>query len=175
MIDSAQTPVANHLQLQKKSRRTLLMIVAFFMLPTNRGELFYQPLSLANLELSHLNPNGKWQVIVSAPQSCQKECQQVLLSVNQLRTALGWEQPRVETLAMFPAPVTPAIKLEHWQFVEPSELFRQQFASPALLIVDPDGNFVMKYSWPAAGEEMSLYVKNILVDLKKLLKYSRIG
>ena len=46
---------------------------------------------------------------------------------------------------------------------------------PTVLLIDPLGNVILEHSLPASTEDQAMFGKNILADMKKLLKYSKIG
>ena len=44
-----------------------------------------------------------------------------------------------------------------------------------ILVADPQGNVFLSHEIPEKDSELSAFGKQILADMKKLLKYSRIG
>ena len=84
---------------QKKSRRSMIMVLGAFILPivlaklaltqnwleygvTNKGTLVENELTLQKLGLEEASIQQTWLVIYSLPAKCDAHCEQTLLSVN---------------------------------------------------------------------------------------------
>ena len=52
---------------------------------------------------------------------------------------------------------------------------KKLFKEPKIVIVDPLGNLVLTHDIPADSDQLPAFGKMIVADMKKLLKYSRIG
>lgn len=91
--------------------------------------------------------SGSWSILKTQAGACDSECDESLEPLRRVHDALGREASRVQVIGLG----SDKTKLE-----------------PAIWIVDPLGNLVMRYS---ADTEL----KELLEDLKKLLKVSRIG
>jgi len=181
---------------QKKSRRSLLMVVGAFALPiilaklalelnwldygvTNKGALVENQLTLSQLGLDETDFDKHWLILYILPESCTARCETTLETVHNTYTALGREVPRVTPVALFQSQFSPSqqerIAESKWRIEPMPSLTKNTFTDPQILIVDPLGNVVLKHDIPADSAELASFGKMIVADMKKLLKYSRIG
>ncbi|MDT7526477.1 hypothetical protein NOG12_10360 [Pseudidiomarina sp. GXY010] len=176
----------------KKSRATLIGVVLAFLIPvigaklvldqnwyqgavTNKGTMLVPP-----IELNQLNqrlPAG-WRVALRTEQDCGAGCQQGLYAINQLDIALGKETERVTPIMI--SAQAPSIDLQQTPLVQAvvdSQLAAAVASIPDqhLFIIDPLGNIVLYYPTHADESAMRTEAKNILADLRTLLKLSKIG
>ena len=180
---------------QQKSRRTLLMVLAAFILPvviaklaldnqwfnygvTNQGELLEQPLTLDEIGLQKAEIK-QWFVIYSLPKDCDEHCQQTLMGIEHAYLALGRETPRVTPIALSDSPFNAEqlkqIDDRHWRILTTPEAAKSVLSSAQIYVSDPLGNIVLTYTQPENIDDIPAFGKAMLSDLKKLLKYSRIG
>lgn len=179
-----------------KSRRTLLITLGVFILPvvlaklaleqewfdygvTNYGQLSGQELTLTDLGLADESFNEQWLLLYRLPKACDQLCQSTLLSINNTYTLLGKELPRVTPVALFVQTLTTDqqgnLRHHKWQqFTLPSQASKHITVNQ-LLVVDPLGNVVMFHQAPTEEKGLVTFGKAVLADMKKLLKYSRIG
>lgn len=172
-----------------KGRIVLVSLICLFALPaiiakvvlsqgwyetgvTNRGELVEPYVTLEQLgQPSPLDEKG-WQLAYVLPSDCQKQCQQQIHLMQQSHIALGKYQERV----------IPVIwTSEETNDVDQSIVVMQmngalssRVKAGQMLIVDPLGQLVMSYT-PEANEDLVRLSKDVLADLRKLLKLSRVG
>lgn len=161
----------------------------------NNGDLITPTMSINEMSLYDLQKKtdfkgadlkGKWWLIYVGPNQCYAECQNTLYNMRQLRLALGKNTERVDRL-FIPHPSCPLTVCEQFlnEFypdmlrakVTP-EHFQQTFGKLTnnvdralvgeIYILDPHGQVMMRY--PADAE-----AKDILSDIKRLLKVSKIG
>lgn len=180
-----------------KSRRSFLLMLGVFVLPvvlakfaleqewfnygvTNQGVLVEKEITLADMGISKATINDEqWLLLLSVPSVCDELCEQTLLSVNNTYVLLGKEIPRVTPVVLSNASILSEKKeqLRHakWASLRPSEKTEQHITPSELLVVDPLGNVVMSYQAPQDASSLTGFGKAILADMKKLLKYSRIG
>ncbi|MGQ4276777.1 hypothetical protein ACQ5ES_07005 [Pseudidiomarina sp. E22-M8] len=177
----------------KKSRATFIGVVLAFALPvigakfvldqswyqgaaTNKGTMLVPPIELSD-ELQTRLPEG-WRVALVADNNCGAPCEQGLYAMNQLDIALGKESSRVKPLVFsrqqldFDLTQTPMVK----SIIAPE--FVEAFANLPpyrLFIIDPLGNVMLHYATYGDEEAMRTEAKNLLSDLRTLLKLSRIG
>ena len=136
-----------------------------------------QPLTLAAL-------HGRWQLAyMGGSGACRADCRKRLNYLSQIRIALGRDMPRVQTLLLLTQ--SPDPDLQHWlgqarmvnRVVMTNPASRAVFTNafptapatePAVYLIDPLGNLVMRYGPQVAPN-------GILLDLRRLLKYSEIG
>ncbi|MBY4675496.1 hypothetical protein [Marinobacterium arenosum] len=105
---------------------------------------------------SHLL-NPKWRLLMTVPGVCDQRCDYWNHQLKQVYTALGKDRSRVEWYQVVGEPTG-------------RQLGSEQLArlGAALWVVDPHGNLVLRYSLEQAPQDL-------LKDLRRLLKVSRIG
>ena len=120
----------------------------------------------------------RWQMLVTAPQACSADCQQLVYLARQLQVGLGRDASRA-THALASAQPLQAQYTAQLQREYP-QLQRYSLDLPAytqtaggsdavyLWIIDPHGNLVLRYGPEVKG-------KDVLNDLRHLLKLSNIG
>ena len=173
-----------------KSRLNLILVLVAFILPvilaklvldnhwyqggvTNKGVLINKPISFASLGME--NPHkGLWQVIYMPPAECNAQCQERLYILKQSHTALGKYRDRVTPVIIKPASTTLTLA-QDMPVLPPSSAMKAQLADGEIIIVDPMGNLVMRYASVSGKEEQIAQGKDLLADLRKMLKLSRIG
>jgi hypothetical protein len=190
---------------RRRGRRQLLIVAAVFLLPvaiafalyygqvwrpagsSNKGALIApaRPLAVAGLRNPDGTPadagvfQGKWSLIYIGDGACDAACRTALVFARQSRLALNNEMTRVQRifLATGNCCATDYFKAEHAGLIaldasaSEAQVFLAQFPperASTLYIVDPLGNLMMKH-------DASHTSKDLLSDLKKLLKLSHIG
>jgi cytochrome oxidase Cu insertion factor (SCO1/SenC/PrrC family) len=188
-----------------RGRRTLLIVAAVFLLPvavaftlyygklwrpansSSKGERIEpaQPLNVAGLRSADGAPAapavlaGKWTLLYIGDGRCDAACRTALVFGRQTRLALNNEMTRVQRvfLATGNCCDTEYFAREHAGLValdasapEAGALLAQfpGEREHTLYIVDPLGNLMMRH-------DASQTTKDLLSDLKKLLKLSHIG
>lgn len=180
---------------QQKSRRSLILVLAAFIIPivmaklalhfqwfnygvTNQGELLAQPLTLSETGIQ-TEQEKQWLVIYTLPENCDQQCQQTLVGIEHTYLALGRETPRVTPIAISASPFNAEqlqhINKNHWRIIDTPMNAEKQLAKMQIYIADPLGNIVLTYQQPTNSDAIPAFGKSMLSDLKKLLKYSRIG
>ena len=139
----------------------------------------YDDFSTQNLQELH----GHWVLITFVPQApCAAACEEVLHKVRQITLMMGKDIARIRRVALLPAkstePVLPAewhedarlLKIQTTAQLQQkvANIFNGSISEGGMLIMDPLGNLMMKYS---TGFD-PYQVKN---DLSKLLRISQIG
>ena len=159
---------------------------------TNHGQLILPPLQGKDWGLADIvktdgfiqyDGKTKWVMLVVGDGACAELCQQQLYLTRQLNIALGKEVDRVTRLLWADAHtqgLDAALKEHNLLQVEPFDDGRFKGLAEALkrhgivlapydiLLMDPLGNIMMHYNQNNNG-------KDILDDLKRLLKVSKIG
>lgn len=160
---------------------------------TNYGELITPARPLGELNVPQLDGKplakdflrGKWTLVYIGPAACDRDCQQNLYVMRQVRLALNEKMDRVQRLWIIsdaqPAPRLRALLSDHpgLAVVRPTATERtallDNFRSPAagpvenrIYIVDPLGNLMMRY--PARVD-----AKGVLKDIQRLLLTSWVG
>ncbi len=190
---------------RRRGRRTLLTVAAVFLLPlavafalyygqlwrpansSNKGQLIDPPRTLVvqGLRLPDGQPAGanvfldKWSVVYVGDGACDAACSAALVIGRQSRLALNNEMKRVQRVFLatdnccagdyFAAEQAGLVALDA-SSPEATALLAQFPAerSGALFVVDPLGNLMMRH-------DATTMTKDLLTDLKKLLKLSHIG
>lgn len=149
------------------------------------GELISPPILMTDRELT--DPlaggadhrlHGKWNLIYIASAACEPACRTRLGEMMELKAGLGKDAARLQLL-IGAAGVNEAGALRPFlqTYSESRILLFDYVADPAnsgrfergnLYLIDPLGNLMMKYSSSSRTE-------GIISDLKRLLRYSRIG
>jgi len=120
----------------------------------------------------------RWQLLVTAPQACAADCQQLVYLARQLQIGLGRDASRASHALAAAQPVDAAyaatLQLEYPQ-LQRYTLDLPTYTQGAegngaaqLWIIDPHGNLVLRYGPGVVG-------KDVLNDLRLLLKLSNIG
>lgn len=126
---------------------------------------------------------GRWHLVyLGDAASCAEPCRDQLYDMRQIRLALGKDAIRVSNLLLIEQP--PAPELRDWLVTEHPDLLeliadsetraaiRDAFADTGerhgIYLIDPLNNLVMRY-----GSDVD--PGDILEDLERLLKYSKIG
>ncbi|RZQ56010.1 hypothetical protein CWI82_01475 [Pseudidiomarina tainanensis] len=176
----------------KRSRATLIGVALAFLIPvigaklvldqhwyqgavTNKGTMLVPPIELR--ELNAALPEG-WRVALVDDGQCSDACMQGLYAMNQLDVALGKETDRVNPILITSAGTALDLnRVPLVKHVENSalELAVSQVPAHHLFIIDPLGNVVLHYPTYAEEEAMRAEAKNLLADLRTLLKLSKVG
>ena len=179
-----------------KSRRNLLLVIAVFVLPivlaklaltqnwleygvTNKGTLVENELTLQELGIVDDELNNMWLILYALPDDCNEHCEQTLLSVNNTLVALGKDKPKVRNVALYKHSLS-SDQLSHldqaiWSVIPSPGKQHLLIQQPTVLLIDPLGNIILEHKPPEFVEEQAMFGKGILADMKKLLKYSKIG
>lgn len=185
-------------EVKGNSKKSLLVLVAVFIIPviaaklaldndffnrgsTNKGQLL-NPIIDTTLLLADASP--KWRLVYAIPGDCDAQCENAIFSIHQVWLALGKESDRAEAVVF----VTNASdKKAIAQLASQPNLIRvstsesdlkQVFGDvekDAIFVVDTLNNAMLKYPLMATQEDAILHSRDILSDLKKMLKLSRIG
>jgi|TARA_B110000503_G_C7096032_1_gene391637 hypothetical protein len=180
---------------KSKSRRSFILMLIAFALPvilaklalennwlaygvTNQGQLIEGELTLEKLGLNTANFDEQWLILYAMPENCDSHCEQTLESVHNSYVALGSAMPRVTPIALsqvLSSQQLTRISDSEWQLIPMPALAKNRMDHPQILVADPQGNVFLSHSIPENNAELSAFGKQILADMKKLLKYSRIG
>ncbi|PTC00697.1 hypothetical protein C9975_06080 [Thalassospira xiamenensis] len=178
---------------QFRSRLALIAVVVAFLVPviiaklvldnhwyqggvTNEGAMLVPPIELSDQLNQSLPP--KWRIGYVAGAQCDADCQQALYALNQTDIAIGRESDRVQPIVLtngdldFDLSQVPMVQ----ELVNPDlESALQGVPTKRIFIIDPLGNVILHYEVFADEEKMRSEAKNMLADLRKLLKLSKIG
>ncbi|AMG01148.1 TPA: cytochrome oxidase biogenesis cluster protein [Vibrio harveyi] len=172
-----------------KGRIVLVSLICLFALPaiiakvvlsqgwyetgvTNRGELVEPYITLEQLgQPSPLDEKG-WQLAYVLPPECKEQCQQQIHLMQQSHIALGKYQERVVPV-IWTSEETNNVA-QSIVVMQMNDSLSSRVTAGQMLIVDPLGQLVMSYT-PEANEDLVRLSKDVLADLRKLLKLSRVG
>ena len=179
-----------------KSRRNLLLIFSLFIIPvvlaklalnndwfnkasTNSGELLKEELSISQLGINDDSLSEKWLILYRLPMACDNNCKQTIYGINQTFISLGRERNRVIPLGLYPEVFNidelGVLKEDFWKFTLIPPASKDKLESNWVYVSDALGNVILKYPAPTSDEEVLSLGKAMLSDLRKILKYSRIG
>ncbi|WP_088331132.1 hypothetical protein [Lacimicrobium sp. SS2-24] len=178
------------------NRKVLILVFLAFLIPvilaklalefnwfnkaaTNHGELLNP-----TLDLSSLDTRTSWRILYLMPQQCEQVCDNALYSIHQVWKALGREQHRAEAVVVVPTDHQGKVQEELAEYTQvrmvsadPDQI-RSVFNAPSsegIFLVDTLNNVILRYPVAEEKEQAVLDSRNILADLRKLLKLSRIG
>lgn len=133
---------------------------------TNKGEFMTREVSL---ELPKESP--KWRIVFQPQQnSCDALCEEQLYGLNQAFVALGKLQRRVDAVVL-----SNEVDLSAYPRAQRIQQRFDVLQPNYIYLVDPMGKVVLRYAAQNDREHTILTSKHILSDLKKLLKYERVG
>lgn len=160
---------------------------------TNKGELLMPPLAAADLALTDPTGaasglDGRWWIVYVVPETCDAACQQSWQALPSMQAGLGRERGRVGVLLVVTANSAPVPEaLSRLPVVRQvsgdlgrltTRLEAAGVPTPVIgrwFIMDPMGWIMLSYQPPAASDAAILKAQDVLDDLQKLLKVSRIG
>ncbi|PKH88401.1 hypothetical protein [Colwellia sp. Bg11-28] len=186
---------SNHAS-QKRSRRSLLLLITVFILPillaklaldnqwlnlgvTNQGKLLAQPLTLKELGIDESELAKQWLIIYRLPNTCPEMCLHSIETVHNSYVALGKDMPRVSAVLLkgniFSAQESKQLAKSQWKILALTPQMNNLLHGPQVLIADPLGNVILRHQLPEQEQLQPAFGKAIVADMKKLLKYSKVG
>lgn len=185
---------------QKSKKFTAVALILVFTLPvilaklaldnewfnkgsTNKGQLLNPIIEAGELFIIE-GDEPHWRLAYVIPDDCGLACENAIFSISQVRTAVGREMDRVD--AVFIVTENSDLKavknLEENNFGKllksdaknVNNLFKQS-GNNGIFIVDTLGNVILKFDSTLEREQAIMDSRDILADLRKLLKLSRIG
>ena len=183
----------------KKNKKAFVLLILAFALPvilakfaleydwfnkaaTNKGELLQPPLDFSGVEQPQETP--KWRIAYVMPENCEATCDNALYSINQVWVALGKHMDRAEPVVVVSdssdaAKVAelnshPNIKLLKTDVQNVNKVFKQT-STDGIFLIDTLDNVILRYPLQQEQQQAVLFSRDILADLRKLLKLSRIG
>ncbi|MFQ3264837.1 MAG: hypothetical protein ACI9U5_000704 [Colwellia sp.] len=179
-----------------RNRRSLLLLLLVFILPilvaklalenqwldlgvTNQGKLLDQPLTLNQLGIDQAEFAKQWLIIYRLPNVCPEICLHSIEAVHNSYVALGKDMPRVSPVLLnkniFSAQQSKQLAKSQWQILTLTSQMNNLLLEPQVLIADPLGNIILRHQLPEKIEQQAAFGKAIIADMKKLLKYSKVG
>jgi hypothetical protein len=181
---------------KNKNRRSLLLLLTVFILPillaklalenqwldlgvTNQGKLLEQPLTLDELGIDQSSFAKQWLIIYRLPNVCPELCLHSIEAVHNSYVALGKDMPRVSAVLIkkniLSAQQNTQLAKSQWQVLALTPQMDNLLQEPQVLIADPLGNIMLRHQLPENIEQQPAFGKAIIADMKKLLKYSKVG
>jgi hypothetical protein len=181
---------------KNKNRRSLVMLLAVFLLPiilaklaldnqwlqlgvTNQGKLIKQPMTLRTLNIDNNNIVDQWLIIYRLPEKCSEVCLTSIETVYNSYVSLGKDMPKVTPLLLennlFSEQQKNQLARSQWQIQPITPVITTELPKPQVLIADPLGNIILSHAIPQTLAQQSAFSKAIVADMKKLLKYSKVG
>lgn len=184
---------------KKNNRSMMLLLAAVFILPvllaklaldngwfnqaaTNKGELISPPVDMSVLQASQQEP--KWKLIYVLPEVCGIDCENALYSIAQVRSALGKESDRAEVVVITHeksnlAQLTLLREKKNTRLLATDlkslqQVFKEN-TTDGIFIADTLDNVILRYPLQIEQEQAVLHSRDILSDMRKVLKLSRIG
>lgn len=184
---------------KKNNKTMILLLAAVFILPvilaklaldngwfnqaaTNKGMLLSPPVDMSVLHNSEQQP--KWKLLYVLPEKCEIECENALYSIAQVRSALGKESDRAEVVVIAHEKSNPAqlsiikdkqnIRLINTDLESLLQVFKEN-PTDGIFIADTLDNVILRYPLHIDHEQAILHSRDILSDMRKVLKLSRIG
>ncbi|GLS83498.1 hypothetical protein [Paraferrimonas haliotis] len=178
---------------QQPNRKPMIIVIALFALPvvvaklflalnwyeggvTNRGQLLPVETNYQSLAIENPAP-GKWQLVYAMPKDCMAACQKDIELLKNSVTALGRKQDRVEPVILVKPEVSEAVQqqLKASGFLIQTANSQLPITTGASAIADPLGNWVLSYQQRLIAQEQIQTSRDRLLDVKKLLKMSKVG
>ena len=149
---------------------------------TNKGVLLSPPVDMSILQTSEQQP--KWKLLYVLPEICSVECENALYSIVQVRSALGKESDRAEVVVIAHEKSSSAqltllketqnIRLLTTDLKSLQQVFKDN-STDGIFIADTLDNVILRYPLHIDKEQAVLHSRDILSDMRKVLKLSRIG
>lgn len=183
---------------QRGPKLSMLMVLLVFVLPvvvaklaldnewfnrasTNKGQLIDPQLDLSAL-LSETSP--KWRILYTLPAHCDQRCENALYSIHQVWLALGPEAERAQPVVLVTqrSDAAASAKLQAAESMEVLQVNGEvvdqtfgQFNESDIYLVDTLNQAMLHYPVLNDPEATVLASRDILADVRKLLKLSHIG
>ena len=179
-----------------RNRRSLLLLVSVFILPillaklalenqwldlgvTNQGQLLEQSLTLNELGIDQSEFSKQWLIIYRLPNVCPELCLHSIEVVHNSYVALGKDMPRVSPILLkkdiFSDQQSQQLAKSQWRILALTSQMNNLLQEPQVLIADPLGNIILRHQLPEKVAQQPAFGKAIIADMKKLLKYSKVG
>lgn len=181
-----------------KSKLQLLLLALAFLVPILlaktaltvgfKGEVKTHGGQLLNIDNTYqqLIGNNKleektkqWRIVYVSPNACDAKCLDGLFHMQQTYKALGRLQERVSldllsTHERHQGAVREDLAMNLFSHHVVHHV-SQEVLNNKVVIVDPMGNLVMSYQFDSKPKENLIKAHDMLLDIKQLLKLSRIG
>lgn len=143
---------------------------------TNRGQLLQPTVTVAELAIPQT-----WQLIYWLPSTCDTACQGALFNLRQVPQAAGADSVRLQSVVLvdhlntISATLLQGLAQRQVDMSLQQKIAQLKYGLATIYIADPHGNMVMAYPLVAGEQAILMQGKDVLRDLKRLLKVSKIG
>ncbi len=166
-----------------KSRNSLFILLAIFIVPIVLGNLFfflypnffiaqtvnYGVLIKPIIQLKKVDYlQGRWSLLYRT-EYCDNTCKTVLNKAKTLHLLTNDKAKRLQRLLLTSKDYVNKVNITIKPLDDYTSSQLADFAPQTLFLVDPLGNVVLAY------DGLNFNIKKALKDLKRLLKYSRVG
>jgi len=179
-----------------KNRKSLMLVLFAFALPiilaklaleqnwldlgvTNQGTLLHNNLTLTQLGLTDNDFSQQWLILYALPKQCHSSCLKALETVHNAYVILGKDMPRVTPVALkqqeFTEQQSQRLANSQWKILPMPIQSKNIITESQVFIVDPLGNVILSHLLPSEDVQQANFGKAIVADMKKLLKYSKVG
>lgn len=186
------------MQNNKKQKLSFILLLVVFIVPvilakfaleydwfnkgaTNRGTLLEPTLDGTAL-LEETEPH--WHFVYVLPETCDQACLNSIYVISQVKTAIGRESDRV-SVAFIETENSDVVGVNSVKENAANQLLQKdleivnkvfnQVATNGIFISDTLNNIVLSYPTNEDKEKAIMHSRDMLADMKKLLKLSRIG
>ena len=149
---------------------------------TNKGELISPPVDMSVLQVTQQEP--KWKLLYVLPEVCAIECENALYSIAQVYSALGKDSDRAEVVVIIHEKSNSAqllllkekrnIRLFNTNLKSLQQVFKEN-STDGIYVADTLDNVILRYPLQLDRQQAILHSRDILADMRKVLKLSRIG
>lgn len=122
------------------------------------------------LDMGANSKAGIWRIVAQPESNCSIHCEELLYGLNQTYVALGKLQKRVEARVL-----NEQLDLTKYPKLISASSAQNKLTSQFLYLVDPFGKVILQYPVNTDRQQTITTSKAVLSDIKKLLKYSRVG
>jgi cytochrome oxidase Cu insertion factor (SCO1/SenC/PrrC family) len=116
--------------------------------------------------------DGFW-TLAYVSKTCNSVCEQAVADIKTIRTLINMDMRRIQRMLITEDGSLPSTNDENLLIakVTNKKLAKKlaEFPENSIFLIDPIGNFMLYYN------SKDINIKFVLKDLKRLLKYSRIG
>jgi len=149
---------------------------------TNKGQLLSPPLDATSIGIRQSEP--KWKLVYVLPEICDQTCENALYSIIQVRSALGKESDRAEAVVITHEKSdnkqltmlgdNQNVRLLSSDLQSVKQVFKDNTLE-GIFISDTLDNVILRYPLQSDPKKSVLDSRDILSDMRKVLKLSRIG
>lgn len=143
---------------------------------TNKGHLLQPPVTVSDLAQVET-----WQLVYTFPSVCDDLCKGALFNLRQVPQAAGANRTRLNSVVFvtdkneLQSPLLQGLELRIIDDVIQQKFTQLEYGLTTIYIADPHGNMMMAYPLVAGKQAILDQGKDVLRDLKRLLKVSKIG